>query len=215
MSMRNESELREALVEFGRAFHARGLAIGTSGNLSVRLDDGYLVTPTNASLGRLDAQRLAKLDLAFKHLSGDRPTKEVSMHRAFYETRPGTEAVVHLHSTHAAALSCRSDLPDFDPMPIFSPYFVMRVGRLPVLPYFRPGADEIGAAIRALGGKYRSVLLANHGPVTSGISLADAVSAAEELEETARIFMLVAPEKLRLLAEAEIADLVSTFKLEW
>lgn len=215
MSIRNEGELREALVEFGRAFHARGLAIGTSGNLSVRLDDGYLVTPTNASLGRLDAQRLAKLDLAFNLISGDRPTKEVSMHRAFYETRPGTEAVVHLHSTHASALSFRNDLPDFDPLPIFSPYFVMRVGRLPVLPYFRPGADEIGAAICALGGKYRSVLLANHGPVTSGASLADAVSSAEELEETARIFMLVAPEKLRLLSEAEIADLVLTFKLEW
>lgn len=212
---RNEAELREGLVEAGRSFHARGLAIGTAGNLSVKLDDGYLVTPTNASLGRLDPARLSKLDTAFAHVSGDKPTKEVSMHRAFYETRPGTEAVVHLHSTHAAALSFRNDLPSLDPIPVFSPYYVMRVGHLPVLPYFRPGSDEIGQAIRTLDGKFRAVLLANHGPVNSGSSLQDAVGSAEELEETAKIYSLVGGEKLRLLSAAEIADLVTTFKLEW
>ena len=212
---RNEAELREGLVEIGRSFYARGLAIGTAGNLSVRLDDGYLVTPTNASLGRLEANRLSKLDAAFNHVSGDKPTKEVSMHRAFYETRAGTEAVVHLHSTHAAALSFRNDLADIDPIPVFSPYYVMRVGHLPVLPYFRPGADAIGEAIRALRGQYRAVLLASHGPVNSGASLQDAVSSAEELEETARIFLMIGPEKLRFLSAEAIADLVSTFKLDW
>lgn len=212
---RNEAELRAALVEAGRSFAARGLAIGTAGNLSVRLDDGYLVTPTNVALGRLDPARLAKLDRDFGHVAGDRPTKEVAMHRAFYETRPGTEAVVHLHSTHAAALSFRNDLASLDPMPVFSPYYVMRVGHLPVLPYLRPGSDEIGAAIRALAGKYRAVLLANHGPVNAGASLQDAISSAEELEETARIFQMVGATKLRLLTPAEIADLVATFKLEW
>lgn len=212
---RNEADLREGLVEIGRSFYARGLAIGTAGNLSVRLDDGYLVTPTNASLGRLEASRLSKLDTAFNHVSGDKPTKEVSMHRAFYETRADTEAVVHLHSTHAAALSFRNDLADLDPMPVFSPYYVMRVGHLPVLPYFRPGSDAIGEAIRALKGRYRAVLLASHGPVNAGSSLQDAVSSAEELEETARIFMMISPEKLRLLSTDEIADLVSTFRLDW
>ncbi len=212
---RDEARLRDALVEAGRHFHARGLAIGTAGNLSVRLDDGYLVTPTNASLGRLDPARLAKLDASFRPVSGDKPTKEVSMHRAFYESRPGTEAVVHLHSTHAAALSFCSDLPPLDPIPVFSPYYVMRVGHLPVLPYFRPGSDAIGEAIRALGGRYRSVLLANHGPVNAGVSLQDAMTSAEELEETARIFLMIGETRLRLLDEAEIADLVTTFGLDW
>lgn len=212
---RQEAELRVALVEIGRSFYARGLAIGTAGNLSVRLDDGYLVTPTNASLGRLDPARLSKLDPGFRHVSGDKPTKEVSMHRAFYETRPGTEAVVHLHSTHAAALSFRNDLAAMDPIPVFSPYYVMRVGHLLVLPYFRPGSDEIGTAIRALNGQFRSVLLANHGPVNAGASLQDAVSSAEELEETAKIYQMLGQEKLRLLTPAEIADLQTTFNLDW
>ncbi len=215
MGARNEAELRAALVEAGRSFEARGLAIGTAGNLSVRLDDGYLVTPTNAALGRLDAARIAKLDPAFRPIGGDAPTKEVSMHRAFYETRPGTEAVVHLHSTHAAALSFRNDLPEIDPIPVFSPYFVMRVGHLPVLPYFRPGSAEIGTAIRGLDGRFRSVLLANHGPVNAGASLQDAISSAEELEETAKIFLMLGKDKLRLLTAAEIADLVATFALDW
>lgn len=212
---RDEAQLREALVEAGRHFHARGLAIGTAGNLSARLDDGYLVTPTNASLGGLDPARLAKLDTGFRPVSGDRPTKEVSMHRAFYDSRPGTEAVVHLHSTHAAALSFCRDLPPLDPIPVFSPYYVMRVGHLPVLPYFRPGSDAIGDAIRALGGRYRAVLLANHGPVNAGASLQDAMTSAEELEETARIFLMLRDTRLRLLDEAEIADLVTTFGLDW
>lgn len=212
---RDESALRAALVEAGRSFHARGYAIGSAGNLSVRLDDGYLVTPTNASLGQLEAARLSKLDAGFNHISGDRPTKEVSMHRAFYETRPGTEAVVHLHSTHAAALSFRKDLPVLDPVPAFSPYYLMRVGHLPVLPYFRPGADEIGQAIRALGGRYRAVLLASHGPVNAGGSLQDAVGSAEELEETARIYLMLGEDNLRLLTLDEIAELVATFKLDW
>jgi len=212
---RDEAHLREALVEAGRHFHARGLAIGTAGNLSVRLDDGYLVTPTNASLGRLDPAGLAKLDPDFRPVSGDKPTKEVSMHRAFYESRPGTEAVVHLHSTHAAALSFCRYLPALDPIPVFSPYYVMRVGHLPVLPYFRPGSEAIGEAIRALRGRYRAVLLANHGPVNAGASLQDAITSAEELEETARIFLMLGKDRLRLLGEDEIRDLVTTFGLDW
>lgn len=212
---RDEAALRAGLVEAGRSFHQRGYAIGSAGNLSVKLDDGYLVTPTNASLGALDAGRLSKLDSAFNHLSGDKPTKEVSMHRAFYETRQGTEAVVHLHSTHAAALSFMTDIPAMDPIPVFSPYFVMRVGHLPVLPYFRPGAEAIGQAIRALGGNYRAVLLASHGPVNAGTSLQDAIGSAEELEETAKIFLMLGADKLRRLSPEEIADLVATFKLDW
>jgi ribulose-5-phosphate 4-epimerase/fuculose-1-phosphate aldolase len=215
MSGRDEAALRLALSEAGRSFHARGYAIGSAGNLSVRLDDGYLVTPTNASLGRLDPARLSKLALDWSHVSGDRPTKEVAMHRAFYETRAGTEAVVHLHSTHAAALSFMKDLPEIDPIPVFSPYFVMRVGHLPVLPYFRPGSDDIGNAIRRLEGRFRSVLLRNHGPVNAGASLEAAVGGAEELEETAKIFLLLGKERLNLLSDADITDLKTAFDLDW
>lgn len=215
MSGRDEARLREALCEAGRLFHQRGLAIGSAGNLSVRLDDGYLVTPTNSSLGRLQPERLSRLAADWSHVAGDKPTKEVAMHRAFYESRPETEAVVHLHSTHASALSFRNDLPAIDPIPIFSPYFVMRVGHLPVLPYFRPGSDEIGRAIAALEGRYRAVLLQNHGPTTSGSSLEAAIGAAEELEETARLYMLIGEGRLRMLDAVEIRDLVETFGLDW
>jgi 3-dehydro-4-phosphotetronate decarboxylase len=213
--MRNEAQLRADLAAFGRSFYARGMAIGTSGNLSVRLDDGFLVTPTNSCLGRLDENKITKLDANWQYLSGDKPTKELSMHRAFFETRPDAEAIVHLHSTHAAALSFMRDVPPLDPIPIFSPYYVMRVGHLPVLPYFRPGSDEIGQAIRGLKGRYRAVLLANHGPVNTGASLQDAVSSAEELEETARLFLMLGEARLNLLTPDQIRDLVSTFKLDW
>lgn len=213
--MMPEAQARQALVEAGRHFAAMGMAIGSAGNLSIRIPDGYLVTPTNSALGRLDPARLSKLDAGFMPVSGDPPTKEVSLHRAFYETRSDCEAVVHLHSTHAAALSFRADLPEQDPIPPFSPYFIMRVGRVAVLPYARPGSDRIGEMIRALGGRYRAVLLANHGPVTAGRSLTEAISAAEEFEETARLYLMPGIHPLRLLSEAEIADLVSTFRLEW
>ncbi len=213
--MMAEAEARQALVEAGRHFAARGMAIGSAGNLSLRLADGYLVTPTNSSLGRLDAATLSKLDLNFHPVSGDAPTKEVSLHRAVYETRPDCHAVVHLHSTHAAALSFRADLPETDPIPPFSPYFIMRVGRVAVLPYARPGADRIGEMIRGLHGRYKTILLASHGPVNAGRSLAEAVASAEEFEETARLYLIPGIQPLRLLTEAEIADLVATFRLEW
>lgn len=213
--MMGEAEARVALVEAGRHFAARGMAIGSAGNLSMRLADGYLVTPTNSALGRLEAATLSKLDPAFRHIGGDAPTKEVSLHRAVYETRPDCHAVVHLHSTYAAALSFRADLPETDPIPPFSPYFIMRVGRVAVLPYARPGADRIGEMIRGLNGRYKTILLASHGPVNAGRSLAEAVASAEEFEETARLYLIPGIQPLRLLTEAEIADLVATFRLEW
>lgn len=215
MPERDEAALRRALVAFGASFFARGMAVGTAGNLSVRLDDGWLVTPTNSSLGRLEESRLSRLDRDWQPVSGDPPTKEVAMHRAFYETRPGTEAVVHLHSTHAAAVSFLADLPELDPIPPFSPYFVMRVGHLPVVPYLRPGSPAIGEAIRAFGGRYRSVLLRSHGPVVAGASLEEAVASAEELEETARLYLMLRPHGLRVLSAAECAELARSFRLDW
>lgn len=212
---RGEAALREQLCVIAKSFFDRGMAVGTAGNISVRLTDGYLVTPTNACLGRLDPARLCKVDAQWTFLSGDKPTKELFMHRAFYETRPGTGAVVHLHSTHATAVSMLPGAPALDPIPPVSPYYVMRVGHMPLVPYIRPGSEAIGTAIRAFEGRYSSVLLAHHGPVVAGKSLEDAASAADELEETARLHLLLLAHRPRSLTPQEIGDLVTTFGLDW
>jgi len=211
---RGEAALREKIVEFGRSLFDRGLTAGSSGNISVRLDDGWLLTPTNACLGRLDPARLAKLDWNGRHVGGDAPSKESFLHRAMYEERAGAGAVVHLHSTHAAAVSCMCGLHHDDCIPPLTAYFVMKVGRLPLVPYHRPGDPALGDAVRGLARKHSAVLLANHGPVVSGASLDAAVHATEELEETARLFLLLRAAPTRPLNTAQIEDLKSVFKLD-
>jgi 3-dehydro-4-phosphotetronate decarboxylase len=206
-----EAGLREALVRHAAALFARGYAVGTAGNLSVRLADGLLVTPTNACLGALDPARIAKLDAHGRHVAGDPPSKEVVLHQAFYDTRARAGAVVHLHSTHATALSCRADTDPADAVPPLTPYVVMRVGRVPLLPYRRPGDPALGDLVRALAGRHAAVLLANHGPVVSGPGLDAAVAAAEELEETARLALLLEGRPVRRLTPAQIDELAQTF----
>jgi ribulose-5-phosphate 4-epimerase/fuculose-1-phosphate aldolase len=170
------------------------------------------MTPTNSSLGRLDAARLSKLDGAFRHVSGDAPSKEVFMHRAMYQSRPEAGAVVHLHSTMATAVGCLPDVNTDNPIPPLTPYFVMRVGRsMPVLPYYRPGDAAMEPAIAAAARTARAVLLANHGPVVSGRTLTDAVYAAEEIEEAAKLFLLLRGAAPRLLSPAQVDDLLATF----
>ncbi len=213
--MRDEAALRDLLCVIAKSFFDRGMAVGTAGNISVKLDDGYLVTPTNGCLGRLVPERLSKVGADWQFVSGDRPTKELFMHRAFYETRPSVEAVVHLHSTYATAVSMLPGAPVLDPIPPVSPYYVMRVGHMPLVPYIRPGSEKIGDAIRAFDGKYSSILLGHHGPVVAGKSLEEAASAADELEETAKLHMLLLPHKPRSLTADEIGELVHAFKLEW
>jgi ribulose-5-phosphate 4-epimerase/fuculose-1-phosphate aldolase len=177
---------RNLLVALGGSLFARGFSVGSAGNISVRLPDGYLMTPTNSSLGRLDADRLSKLAPDFTHISGDPPSKEVFLHRAFYRARPEAGAVVHLHSTMATAVACLPDLDAANPIPPLTPYFVMRVGRtMPLVPYYRPGDAAMEPAIEAAARDARAVLLANHGPVVCGKTLTDAAYAAEELEEAA------------------------------
>jgi ribulose-5-phosphate 4-epimerase/fuculose-1-phosphate aldolase len=178
----------------------------------VRLPDGYLMTPTNSSLGRLDPDRLSKLDQDFGHIGGDKPSKEVFMHRAFYQAREDAGAVVHLHSTQATAVSCLPDVDQSNPIPPLTPYFVMRVGRrMPIVPYYRPGDPSMEPAIHAAAKDARAVLLANHGPVVSGKTLTDAVYAAEELEEAAKLFLLLRGQSPRLLNTAQVDDLLTTF----
>ncbi|MNK73085.1 L-fuculose phosphate aldolase [compost metagenome] len=209
-----ESRQRELIVDFGKSLFERGLTAGSSGNLSVRLDDGWLLTPTNASLGRLDPAQLSKLDWDGNLISGAPPSKEAFLHRAMYEERGSAGAIVHLHSTHSAAVSCMCGLNHDDCIPPLTPYFVMKVGRLPLVPYHRPGDPALAGAIGAMARKHSAVLLANHGPVVSGTSLEAAVYAAEELEETAKLFLLLRDVPTRPLDAAQIADLKHTFKLD-
>ncbi len=207
----NETALREDMARLAKSLFDRGFSVGSAGNISARVADGLLMTPTNSCLGFLDPARISKLDADGNHLSGDKPSKEVSLHRAFYETRPETGAVVHLHSTFATALSCLDGIDPEDCIPPLTPYVVMRVGRVPMVPYFRPGDARGGDLIRALGGRAAAVLLANHGTIVSGKELAATVYAAEELEETAKLLVTLRGAKLRLLTEADVADLRATF----
>ena len=208
----DEQATRVLLVELAASLFARGFSVGSAGNISVRLSDGYLITPTNSSLGRLDPDRLSKLDAEFRHVGGDPPSKEVFMHRAFYTARAEAGAVVHLHSTMATAVACLPDVDADNPIPPLTPYFVMRVGRtMPVIPYYRPGDPAMEPAIAAAARTARAVLLANHGPVVSGKSLTDAVYAAEELEEAAKLYLLLRNTKPRLLTPAQVDTLLATF----
>ena len=204
------------MVELARSLFARGFSVGSAGNISVRVSGGYLITPTNSSLGRLDAARISRLDAAWNHVGGDKPSKEVFMHRAMLTARPDAGAVVHLHSTHATAIACLAPvgdgLGDTAPIPPLTPYFVMRVGRtLPVLPYHRPGDPAMEAGIHEAAKTARAVLLANHGPVVSGATLADAVAAAEELEEAARLTLMLRGLNPRTLTQSQVEELLASF----
>lgn len=210
----NENRIREQIVRYGASLFNRGLTPGSSGNISVRLDDGgWLVTPTNASLGFLDPVSISRLDAKGNLVSGDKPTKEAPLHAALYDTVKHSRAVVHLHSTHSVALSM---LPDVDPkavLPPMTPYYLMRTGRTALVPYFRPGDPAVADAIKGLSGKYASVLLANHGPVVAGKDLEGAVYAIEELEETAKLYLLLHNLKPRHLSPAQVAELARYFDL--
>ncbi len=210
----SDSRLREEICRLGRSLFERGLTPGSSGNISVKLDDGgYIVTPTNASLGFLDPAGMSRLGADGRLVSGDAPTKEVPLHTALYQTRGTARAVVHLHSTHSVALSM---LPEIDPraaLPPMTAYYLMKCGATALVPYYRPGDPAVADAIKGLAGKYSSVLLANHGPVVSGDTLEAAVFAIEELEETAKLYLLLRGLNPRFLTPAQIADLSKTFGL--
>lgn len=207
-----ESAVRDTIVRLAQSLFQRGYTVGSSGNISARIEDGMLMTPTNSCFGFLDPARLSKLDNSGKLVSGDPPSKEIFLHNAFYETRKATGAVVHLHSTHATAVSCLPDIDPDDAIPPLTPYVVMRVGRVKLVPYVRPGDPAMGDLIRALDGKYAAVLLANHGPVVSAKDVETAVYASEELEETAKLVLLLRGEKPRRLTNEQIEDLIRVFQ---
>lgn len=206
-----EGKAREEMAHLCRSLFDRGFSVGTAGNVSVRLPDGILMTPTNVRLGDLDPKRISKLDFEGRHIAGDKPTKEVFLHQAFYDTRPEAGAVVHLHSTWATALSCLADINPDDCVPPLTPYVVMRVGTVKRVPYVKPGDPTMGDMIRDLQGKYAAVLLANHGPVVSGKNLFSTVAAAEELEETARLIVALRGMNTQVLTPQDVAELNTTF----
>ncbi|MBD8513633.1 aldolase [Photobacterium sp. CAU 1568] len=203
-----EQALREEMVTLARSMFERGYATGGAGNLSLKLPDGnFLTTPTGSSFGRLVAERLSVVDIDGNHLSGDRPSKEIAFHLAIYRNSPDCNAIVHLHSTYLTALSCLEGLDSDNAIKPFTPYYVMRVGQLPVIPYLRPGDPQIATELANRAADYRAFLLANHGPVITGTDLRDAVDNAEELEETAKLALMLDGKAIRYLTDAEVSDL--------
>lgn len=209
--MTDEARLREEICLLGRSIFDRGLTHGSTGNISARLDDGWLLTPTGSNLGRLDPARLAKLDWDGRLLSGEPASKEAFLHLGMYRERPGNGAVVHLHSTYSVAVSVLADVDPRDVLPPLTAYYVMRIGTLPLVPYYAPGDLGLADAVRGLASKHHALLLANHGPVVGGSSLAAAADAVEELEATAKLYLLVRGLPLRGLTPAQIDDLKRRF----
>lgn len=210
-----ENLARSDIAKVGKSLFDRGLTFGSTGNISVRLDDGgWLMTPTNASMGELDPARLSRFDAKGRHIDGDPPTKESVLHLAMYGERQDAGAVVHLHSTHSVAVSLIDGIDPNDVLPALTAYYVMRVGRLPLVPYLPPGDAELARAVSKLAGAHHAVLLANHGPVVAGTTLANAQYATEELEETAKLFLLLRGSAIRPLTPQQVDDLRLRFDLK-
>jgi len=206
--MSSDAGLREKICRHGKSLFDRGLTFGSSGNISVaHPDGGWLMTPTNSSLGDLDPALLSRLNSDGRHIGGDKPTKEDFLHKVMYAKRAGTGAVVHLHSTHSVAVSCIHGLNEHDCLPPITAYYIMRVGKLPLVPYYPPGDRSLAEAVEKLAGAHHAVLLANHGPVVAGSSLENSIYAIEELEETAKLFLLLRGSPLRPLTPAQVEDL--------
>jgi ribulose-5-phosphate 4-epimerase/fuculose-1-phosphate aldolase len=204
------------LVDAGRAVVAAGLSPGSSGNISVRGDDGRVyITPGGSSLGALEADRISVLSAEGEWLSGDKPSKEAALHLALYRKNPAHTAVVHVHSAQAVAASCVQPWAEHSALPPLTPYFVMRAGQTPLVPYRAPGSDELGTLLLAIDYPFSSALLQNHGQVTSATTLAGAIDAAVEVEEASRIALITAGQDRRLLSDDEIAELTERYGSDW
>ena len=206
-----ETATRDLLAVLAKSLFDRGYSCGSSGNISVRLDDGFLITPTNSCMGRLDPGRIAKVGPDGQHLAGDKPSKEEFLHWAIFEERPEMAAVVHLHSPYCVAVSCMGGLDPEDVFPPITAYHVMRVGKCPLVPYFPPGDKSLADGVRKVARHAHAMLLANHGPVVAGKGLEAAVYAAEELEETAKLMLMLRGEKTQFLTQDQVADLQVRF----
>jgi ribulose-5-phosphate 4-epimerase/fuculose-1-phosphate aldolase len=214
--MTSDAVLREQICLLAKSMFDRGLTGGSTGNISARTPDGgLLVSPTGTSFGRLDPARLSRFDKNGLLIDGDHPTKEMPLHTAFYDTRSTAGAVVHLHSCHSVALSMMPDVNVDNFLPALTPYAIMKLGKVKLLPFFLPGDPAMGGAVRGLAGKRSAVMLANHGPVVAGKDIEAACNAVEELEDTARLAMLTLGLSPRVLSDRDVARLVETFDVEW
>lgn len=209
--MSKEAQCREQVVEIGRTLFERGYTHGSTGNISLPLDDGWLVTPTGTSLGTLDPATLSKLDDKGNWVSGDKPTKETFLHQSVYHNRPQAGAVIHLHGTHSVALSCLPGLDADDVLPKLTAYSHMQCGAVAMLPYYRPGDLKLAEAVGLAASKHWSILLAHHGPVVAGKTLQSAMYAIEELEQTAKLALLLRGANPNTLNEAQLAELDQHF----
>lgn len=213
--MTDEARLREEICIFARSLFERGLTPSSSGNISARLPEGgWLATPADAGLGLLDPARLTKLDAQGRVVEGGPPSREMPLHAALYDSRRGSKAVVHLHSTHAVAVTMLPEIDSRAVLPPMTPHFLMKCGSPALLPYYRPGDPAVAHAIRGLAGRYSSVLLANHGPVVAGDGLEATVDAMEELEETCKLYLLLRGLNPRCLSPNQVRDLVANFGLQ-
>jgi len=205
-------ELLRELCDAAASFHARGYAFGSTGNLSIRCGEQIWISPTGASLRNLSPEALACIDADGRSLNGNRPSKEYPFHLAAYRAAGGrANAIVHLHSTHAVALSCLESLDPLEPLPVFTPYYLMRVAPLAVIDYYTPGSNELAAAIGRAATEHDCLLLRNHGMVCLGRTLAEAADRSEELEETARLYFLLRGERVRFLTPGERDQILRAF----
>ena len=206
---KTELELREDLVRVGHILFERGLTNGSAGNMSVALEDGsFIATPTGSSLGQLDAEELSKVDTEGTLLSGKKPTKEVLFHLALYKANPEVKAIIHLHSTYSTAYACLAGLDPANAIRPMTPYIVMRLGKVLLLPYHKPGSIEIANDLSKVAAGHKAFLLANHGMIVGGKSMTDALNNAEELEESCKLFFLTKGLDVNYLTEAEIDELL-------
>lgn len=208
--MSAEAQLREEICRIGALMFQRGHVVGSAGNISARIDDGFLITPTDACLAMLDPAKLAKLDSKGQQISGDRGSKTIVLHRSIYDADPAAQAVVHSHSPHLVALSLISQ-PGQPIAPPLTPYSMMKVGPVPLLPYHRPGAPEVADLTRAEVCRARGVMLQALGPVIWHRSVTAGFFTLEELEETAKLALLLRGQAPRLLSIDEIEELRQTF----
>ena len=214
--MSTETKLREQICMLAKSMFDRGLTGGSTGNISSRTPDGgLLVSPTGTSFGRLDPGKLSRFDAGGNLIGGDAPTKEMPLHSAFYETRSSAGAVVHLHSCHAVALSMMPDADEDNFLPPLTPYGIMKLGKVKLLPFFLPGDPAMGEAVRGLAGKRSAVMLANHGPVVAAKDIEAACNAIEELEDTARLAMMTRGMNAKGLTSDAVKALVTKFDVEW
>src|SRR5215216_2639135 len=201
----------ENLCEVADSFYNRGYAFGSTGNISVREGGRVWITPTGKSLSGLRPGQLARVDSDGASLNENRPSKEFPFHLAVYARRADVGAVVHLHTLYSVALSCLDSFDPEDPLPPLTPYYFMRVAPLAVLPYFRPGSEELAEAVERAAPSHHCMLLGNHGTVCAGSTLSEAVDRTEELEQTARLHFLLRGESVRLLTPEQVEELKKTF----